>query len=87
MDLNNVLVITKHLGCYMEFISGIETKLRVLYGNFFSGIIITITKILTNLKSLGLKCLLSFKRDLINHKSYNARRELSEEKNDVPHKL
>lgn len=52
VDLNNVLVITKqHLGYYMAFISEIKTKLRVLYGIFISGIIITITKILTNLQS------------------------------------
>lgn len=78
-DLNYFIVITKqHLGYYMEFISGIKTKLRALYGIFINGILITITKIVTNLQSPGLKCLLSFKRYLINHKSYNGQRELSE---------
>lgn len=86
VDLNNVLVITKqHLGYYCECISGIKTKLRILYEIFISGIIITITKILTILQSLALKYLLSFKRHSINHKATMGKDNFLS-KNDVSQK-
>lgn len=88
VDLNNVLVITKqHLGYYFECISGIKTKFRILYEIFISGIIITITKILTILQSLALlKYLLSFKRHLINHKATMGKDNFLS-KNDISQKL